>query len=617
MEQNIIDKNAGTYDETPYTSYAFQKTHPAFISGIAKLFNINTPEASTARVLELGCAAGGNIIPLAIHNPKVEVVGVDYSKVQVEQGQKAIEALGLQDRAKLIHKSIGDIDDSLGKFDYIICHGVYSWVPAEIRDAILRVSHDLLNKNGVAYISYNTYPGWKFKEVARDAMNFHTRNIDKNSQKIDPGLAMINFLLEKGRDSGLFKTALEDFKKAVDGKSRNYFAHEYLEIDNNPCYFYEFNDAAEKHHLRYLADAQLSTTFGSNFGKDTFEEIAKASGYNQVMLEQYMDFITNRQFRTSLLIRDDHPDAIKRRIDLDKYKELTYLTPGIHKLADSELEPGDKTRGLSKYKTGNGLTISTTSSVYTALLDFVAPKAGRPIKYEAIKNAVGKELGKEFNEKSLLGIIDSLICSGEFNLWNSAAALKEPQAEVPEKPLLDKATGIYNKYFGHITGANHLNSAGNREDVVFARLAALLDGKHTLADLVKQLKEDAKSGAITVSNREKKPITDDAELLSTLESHVKGLLKRLNAAGFFGAVDASDDSSDDNSDKGESAKKADNESDKDEAKSGDKSTASKGSKSASKSTSSRKTAKKSSTRSQAKSAKTRSTGSRGRNSRKS
>lgn len=94
-----------------------------------------------------------------MHYPNVEVIGIDYSSVQVEQGQQLIKSLKLEDRVQLICQSITDIDKDIGLFDYIICHGVYSWVPTEVQDAIITTIQNHLTLNGVAYVSYNVYPG--------------------------------------------------------------------------------------------------------------------------------------------------------------------------------------------------------------------------------------------------------------------------------------------------------------------------------------------------------------------------------------------------------------------------------------------------------------------------
>jgi len=80
------------------------------------------------RVLELGCASGGNLIPMAFNLPESEFIGVDFSAKEVEMGNKIIKDLNLKN-IRLEQLSIMDIDETFGKFDYIICHDVYSSVP--------------------------------------------------------------------------------------------------------------------------------------------------------------------------------------------------------------------------------------------------------------------------------------------------------------------------------------------------------------------------------------------------------------------------------------------------------------------------------------------------------
>ena len=72
------------YDTLPYDSYSFPYSHPARLAAVARLFGLTPPENKKFRVLELGSASGGNLIPLAMFYPEVEVIGVDYSEVQVE-----------------------------------------------------------------------------------------------------------------------------------------------------------------------------------------------------------------------------------------------------------------------------------------------------------------------------------------------------------------------------------------------------------------------------------------------------------------------------------------------------------------------------------------------------
>jgi len=118
--QTIEEKS---YDATPYESRSFGQTHPARMAAIAYLFGLTPPDIETARVLELGCAAGGNLIPLAYRYPQARFVGVDISGVQVAEGQAHVAELGLSN-IDLLKMSIVDIDADIGQFDFIICHGV-------------------------------------------------------------------------------------------------------------------------------------------------------------------------------------------------------------------------------------------------------------------------------------------------------------------------------------------------------------------------------------------------------------------------------------------------------------------------------------------------------------
>jgi 2-polyprenyl-3-methyl-5-hydroxy-6-metoxy-1,4-benzoquinol methylase len=167
--------NLNTYDEVPYQSYPYSVSQPENLKTIGLLFGMNAPEVETARVLELGCAEGGNLIPIAARYPKASFVGVDLSKVQIDAGNVHIKSLGLKN---IEHKncSITDIDEKFGKFDYIVCHGVISWVPDFVRKKILEVSSQNLSENGIAYISYNTLPGWNMIRTIRDMMLYHSKN---------------------------------------------------------------------------------------------------------------------------------------------------------------------------------------------------------------------------------------------------------------------------------------------------------------------------------------------------------------------------------------------------------------------------------------------------------
>src|SRR5205085_5907592 len=164
-----------TYERVPYPSGAQHHTHPDHVAALAILTGLDPAPPQRARVLELGCADGSNLIPMAAELADSRFVGIDLSPRQIENGRAMAGEMALEN-LELRAMSILDADVSLGQFDYIICHGVFSWVTTDVQEKILEICRANLAPNGVAYVSYNTYPGWRLREAARDMVVFHTRH---------------------------------------------------------------------------------------------------------------------------------------------------------------------------------------------------------------------------------------------------------------------------------------------------------------------------------------------------------------------------------------------------------------------------------------------------------
>ena len=207
-----VNQLRADYDATPYVSDSFPQSAPGQLAATAYLFGLETPPVTRARVLEIGCAAGGNVIPFAAAHPEASVVGIDLSGVQIEQGRRRSQAAGL-DNLQLVEGDIARMDlSALGQFDFIIAHGVYSWVPENVQDAILSAFNSLLAPEGVAYISYNVYPGWKSKEIVRDAMLLASRSSATPDEKVRSARRMVDFLEEVAPDHTPLASAVAEFR---------------------------------------------------------------------------------------------------------------------------------------------------------------------------------------------------------------------------------------------------------------------------------------------------------------------------------------------------------------------------------------------------------------------
>lgn len=318
---DVVELIRAGYDSQPYESLPFPQTSPAHLAAVAHLFGLSAPKVETARILELGCASGGNILPHALRYPKAHVVGIDLSPVQIAAGRKLVQALDLKN-IELRQGDIAELCADLGVFDYIICHGVFSWVPDQVADAILRVAHENLAANGVAYISYNCYPGWKAKEIMRDAMILRGKGSGAEANPLGYARGMVDFLKSVVPDGSLLEHVLRDYGGVLEQSHDSYLTHEFLEMINQPLYFEQFVARAENVGLCYLAEASVDGMFVTNYGKEIAEPLLVECGDSQVKLEQYLDFVANRTFRQTLLVPGARAGDIRYRLDADRLKSL-------------------------------------------------------------------------------------------------------------------------------------------------------------------------------------------------------------------------------------------------------------------------------------------------------
>jgi methyltransferase-like protein/cyclopropane fatty-acyl-phospholipid synthase-like methyltransferase len=294
----MADGQAQSYDEVPYPSLAIRRTHPSHLAALARLFGLSAKPPGCSRVLELGCAAGGNLLPMAIDFPGSQFLGIDASARQIADGQAVVDALGLEN-IELRHLDILAIPDDLEPFDYVLCHGVFSWVPRPVQDQILQISRRLLAPHGVVYISYNTYPGWYLRAVVRDMMRYHVRNFQDPHEKIGQARALLDFLVKSaGGRTEAYRQVLRDEAEILRQRADAYLFHEHLEETNQGLYLHEFLERAEEVGLQYLADTEFSAMLPSVFGPEVASLLDQAP---LVVQEQYLDFLRNRSFRGTLL----------------------------------------------------------------------------------------------------------------------------------------------------------------------------------------------------------------------------------------------------------------------------------------------------------------------------
>jgi SAM-dependent methyltransferase len=303
------DPLAARYDAIPYRHGAVAESHPARTGAIARLLGIAAAPPDGCRVLELGCGEGMNLLPLAERFPHSEFTGLDISPAQIATGETARAACGIAN-ARLL---CGDLRGFVGgPFDYIIAHGVYSWVPDDAKDALISLIARALAPGGVAYVSYNVHPAAgpiaSLRAIART-------ELDRLAPADEPAaasrlLAVLrqSFAAMPGAHAAATRALLDDILTRPIGLTLN----DELAPVNDPVTFVAFNAHAARHGLRFLAEAHFASMPPEHLPAAVRAPLAQL-GLDAMRAQQFLDLLGNRALRNSLLIRDDEtprePDA--------------------------------------------------------------------------------------------------------------------------------------------------------------------------------------------------------------------------------------------------------------------------------------------------------------------
>ena len=288
------------YDSHPYTSMAYWETHPDRLEFAARLLGLGPAPAPPARcrVLEVGCAGGGNLIPIAELHPDSQLVGIDLSATQIDEARVAASSLGLTN-LELRQQDLVDFRDER-RFDYIIAHGVYSWVPRPVSGALLDLVAAHLAPGGVAIVSHYTLPGWYSRQLARETMLWHARAVEADD-KVAQARAFLELVVRSARPDPM-RDVLKVELDGVRGQPDWLVRHEHLGEFSHACTFGELHGELVGRGLAYLGDAELGTMMPHDLGADARDALDRLAG-DLVRREELLDLLRFRTLRMSLLCR--------------------------------------------------------------------------------------------------------------------------------------------------------------------------------------------------------------------------------------------------------------------------------------------------------------------------
>ena len=456
------------YETIRYPTSAREQSHPDRLATIATLHGLPAPPVERCRVLELGCGTGNNLIAMAYSLPGSTFTGIDLAAEPVAEGQGRIAALGLRN-IRLLAMDLMDLEPAFGEFDYIVAHGVYSWVPAAVRDKLMEVCRANLSPHGVVFISYNALPGCHLRRMVRDMMLYHIAGVEEPEQRLQQALSLASLIGGAQTEAGLkaeFQVVLERPPAVV--------YHDDLSEENHPVYFHQFAGHAREHGLQFLSEAQVVASEAHL--PDAARKVLEPLEGDSIRREQYLDFFKLRRFRETLLCRADA--AVARPVAPDRVRAL---------YASSKARPAgpEEPGGAVEFVGQKGAAAKTAHPLAKAMLTCLGRLWPRRLAFDELLGRVRESLGGAPGEQDAIALAEILWHTSragvvELHTWTGRFAAQPGEYPVASAlARLDLRDGN--------TAPTLAHNVMEVEDRTARDLVLLLDGTRNRATLAVEL----------------------------------------------------------------------------------------------------------------------------------
>jgi protein-L-isoaspartate O-methyltransferase len=510
-----MDALESSYQDLPYGERAFEASHPDRLATVAALHGLETVPLDRCRVLELGCAVGGNLTPMAAALPGSRFLGIDFSDPQIRVAQGYAQELGLTN-IEFRRQDILDFDRSEGPFDYIICHGVYSWVPPRVQAKIQRILGDHLSPGGVGIVSYNVYPGWYLNGMIRDILQFGRRGASGARAELEQALTFLETVSDGIRQpEPAYKDKVRHASRKLRDGEATYVYHEYLEAFNSPVHFEQFARRAGRAGLQYLDDAELLDL------SDQLSDRARAAlaefADDPVRHEQCMDYIRGRTFRRSLLCRASA--TIHRAPQPQALRGLRIASS----LGPESPSPDLTAQTAEKFLSSDGPSLTTNNPYLKSALAVLHQAYPGVVAFADLWAAVrgkaavpgGEGLGEDADVSCLA---EPLLTCARRGLVELHTLLPSIARELPQRPVIHPLARRQAQRGPLVVNLRHQMIA--LDDLARAAVA-LLDGTCDRPRLVAALEERARAGQVGVDLGD----TGGRSLRDYLDEIVGGMLQ--------------------------------------------------------------------------------------------
>jgi SAM-dependent methyltransferase len=377
-------------------------------------------------VLELGCGDGGNALSIGQSLPDAQVLGIDAATAAIERGAALARAAGLDERVSLRAATFEELDpEQLGRFDYVVAHGVYSWIPPAARVALLACVRRCLAPHGIAFVSYNAYPGSYLRDMARDILRYHLRDVHEPEAQLRAAHELMEAIVAIEEPTPFARVLREHLERML-GYSDALLFHDDLAQISTPFYFHEFVEHAAGHGLQFLSEAELSESQMRSVPPSA-GALMETLPADAVVREQYLDFFKNRMFRQTLLCHGEL--RVQRALD-DRAVERLWVASTARVEEEATLG-GDET-----FTTPEGYAMTTSEPHVRAAMHALAKAAPGAMGFPALARVAAEAAGPDVEFELVAGRLREVLLQAYLARVVSFAGFPPPLVTDPgERPL--------------------------------------------------------------------------------------------------------------------------------------------------------------------------------------
>jgi SAM-dependent methyltransferase/methyltransferase-like protein len=296
-----------TYDENPYPSLFHPSTNPARIGAIVAAMGLVPPPVAGARILDIGCGDGLNALAIGTAFPGTRIDAFDLSSVQIVRGSSLRERATIENVA-LFACGLDDFPDLGHRYDYIIAHGLFSWISEAVGADLLKLIHDRLAPGGVAIISHDTPPLGIMKASLIEYLRAFSDGITDPKARLYTARVGLAKLMHAQTGDSPYKYFLEMMQSLYGWSDDSFVSHDLLSEDYRCVSPIQLDQECSRFGLTLIGDCQMSSVFEKS-GNPVWRDVVEQMGSSSVNRAVAVDHLGGRMFRTSLISHRAYPPA--------------------------------------------------------------------------------------------------------------------------------------------------------------------------------------------------------------------------------------------------------------------------------------------------------------------